>query len=206
MSTAIHYWIEYKSNNGKWKLFNPKNTDKKGEERHFNSSYFQGWLRDQIGICKPYNDCPFTNRNYPEDLSEELKVIIDNIPEDVKKYRFNESYVTLFELSKYVYEKLSFIETQIKSLQEDFKLETINKNILTLGKLISKIPTDQTLKELPNDDDFSENYPVISEYKEELEDVRYWYTFIDSIQFLIRFMTDELYLSYEDIRLVYYYS
>jgi dimeric dUTPase (all-alpha-NTP-PPase superfamily) len=206
MSTAIHYWIEYKSNNGKWKLFNPKNTDKKGEERHFNSSYFQGWLRDQIGICRPYNDCPFANRNYPEDLSEELKVIIDNIPENVKKYRFNESYVTLFELSTYIEEKLNFIETQIKSLQKDFKLEIINKNILTLGKLISKIPTDQTLKELPNDDDFSENYPVISEYKEELEDVRYWYTFIDSIQFLIRFMTDELYVPYENIRLVYYYS
>ena len=170
MSYSIHYWIEYKNkNSNEWTLFNPKHKNKDGKVKEYNNNYFQGWLKDQILKYEEWNKCKFINRGYPQDLSIDLKSIIDKLQkEECNRFRFNQSYVLLSELKDFFDENVIFIETQIKNLQEDSKLEIINQNILTLGKLISKETIDRTLKELPNVDDFSEDNYVFSEYKEEL--------------------------------------
>ena len=205
MSHAVHYWIEYKNKDDKWSLFNPKNIDKEGKEKHYNSDYFQGWLKDQIFYPIEYNHCEFVNRGYPKDVSEELKIILDNTPEEHKKWRYYPSYVTLKELSDYLEKEKEHVEKQIKTLIEQDRLDVINENLITLAKIIEGKATSKAIKIYSNEPDDNDEYSITEEYKEDLESIDFWQGFVENIAFMLSFMTDGyFYDEYSKIRLVYY--
>ena len=205
MSRRIHYWVEYKSkNSNNWVLLNPTNKDKEGNDKQYNNSYFQGWLKDRI--MQYSSDCDFINRGFPQDMSEELQLISEPEKYDNNKFNNGHSYVLLSEIKEYLDNSKKYIEKQITKLQQNERLDIINNNIFILAKIVTG--TTGSIHELKNfverDDYNNDEYDAVLEYQEELDDIKYWIDYLDKIMFLVDFLTDEWIVDYSDVRLVYY--
>ena len=241
MSTYVSRFIEVKNDEGKWEMldfiypfgrnyYSKPDMEINGEKYNRftnicdNACSLREYLYSGWG---GHNNCPFGERGFPSDMSEELRIFLDKeIENDEHDYRYNKSYVLLSEL-------YALYKNEMKLIKKDFfnaiknyeyskihdklnrllELSTIDKASLSdddkekLDKKTKKLYTRKKKKD--NNEDISlDSY---QDYEETLEYIEENYHDVMSIynEYIFAWrIVDELF-GYKDdsnIRIVYYFS
>lgn len=246
MSTYLNYYIEFKKDD-RWNLVSiltPKEklsyndykkfVDVNGTEYHLTYECCkQGIIRDifsNYGWC----DAPFTDRGFPDDMSDELK----NLLKEEKFREWEEQKKSIDPDFVYDTNLKRVPRTRPISMEEDFKDYKYNKTYATLAEIalfyqkeISK--TKDALKKQLEKDSFAklndridaleklietgkkpkkstkkemdDYYNPIQELEENISDIEFINSWIDGISAIVDFYTDSWY-DLNDIRVICYIS
>lgn len=231
MSSYSFIYIEYKEDqDNSWnllKLYIPINNrlfekDVPLEERDFDVERFgdkefrvvtnfekSGIVRDFLNA----SDKPYVNRGFPDNLSSELKQILDNQQKEIDRlndldtrenkinhdWRYGKSWCYLNELYEAI--EKSYKITEKYYIQDRFSLELseINQKLKEIHKIV-------LAKNKKDDNEINENLCKCCDYRssfEELDDITYASGFCNLILDLVNHVTGSL-MSTNYIRLVYY--
>lgn len=246
MSTYLNYYIEFKKDD-KWNLVStltPKEKlrysdymeflDINGTEYHLTYECCkQGIIRDIFSTYGWY-DIPFTDRGFPDDMSNELKNLLEE--EKLREWEEQKKFID----PDFVYDtNLKRVpRTRPISIEEDFKDYKYNKTYATLAEIslfyqkeISKAKDDlkrQLEKDLfakLNDridaleklietgkkqkkitkKEMDDDYNLIQELEENISDIEFINSWINGINAIVDFYTDSWY-DLNDIRVICYIS
>lgn len=144
MSTYLSYYIEFKNDN-KWNLVSilvPKGKLKYGEVKRFldvngteyhltYENWIQGTVRD-IFSTNGWYDAPFTSRGFPDDMSDELKNLLEE--EKLREWEEQKKYIDSdFEYDKNFNKKIP--RTRPISIEKDFVDYKYDKTYATLEEV-----------------------------------------------------------------------
>lgn len=233
MSTYVSRFIEVKSNDGKWvllKFYYPfghnyyRNPDieigdmKLNTFTHIcnNACTLREYLHNNGWGC--FNGCSFGNRGFPDDMSDELKSILNKeIEGSERDYRYNKSYCTLNELWALYESEMSKIKNDLFKTIYEYQYKAVNQKLdrllelsfadkSTLEKIEKEEKKTKKLLSKKKKDDEDE-----TTFEGELEWVKEDYDNIQSIKNEYNFiwrLVDEIF-GYKDdneIRIVYYFE
>lgn len=240
MSTYVSRFIEVKNDDGKWEMLDfiypfGRNYQSK-PDMEINGKKYNRFTNICDNACSlreylysgwgGYHECPFSNRGFPSDMSEELKVYLEKeIENDDRDYRYNKSYVSLSELYALYKQKMEIVKEDLfktikeyeyskihEKLNRLLELATIDRTSLThddLKKIDSKTKKLYTKKKKKDDENTS--IDTYEYYKETLEYIEEDYHNVMSIynEYIFAWrIVDELfgYTDDSNIRIVYYFS
>lgn len=172
---------------------------------------YQGSIRDVLSS----NDLGYNKRNFPNDISDELKNIFDK-DKELKVYGYDYSYATLSELKS----KTEALKTKYVNDKENFKArikdqdssKEISKKLDTIVNYISNIiPNGNQLKEdlnIINKTEEAENFSkadidfILDDFDDVIEDYNIMLEYLNGVERMVNYAYT--YFSENNIRLVYY--
>ena len=221
MSSCSVIYIEYrKSDKDEWKLlksyipledYREVNSSSPYEDAVLNiggSEFFVSKVIEKYGIVRDFLNDPnkeFNNRGFPEDLSEELKNILDKQKEEILElnkngdynhdWRYGKSWCSLLELINGVKESYQIVYQYFVDCKFSEELERIYSRIDKIyDQLVPPNPDTDKKDRLSSDN---------CNYVDELEDLQYAKSFCIFIESLVSFITGSYQLE-SNIRIIYY--
>lgn len=218
MSSCSVIYIEYrKSDKDEWKLlksympledYKEVNSNPPYEDAVLNvggSEFFISRVIEKYGIVRDFLNDPnkkFNNRGFPEDLSVELKSILDKQQEEILElnkngdynhdWRYGKSWCSLLEL-------INGIEESYQNVYQYFVDSKFSEELERIYSMIDKI-YDQLVPPDPNKD---KEDRLQDNCVDELEDLQYAKSFCTFIESLVSFITGSYHIE-SNIRIVYY--
>lgn len=218
MSTYLNYYIEFKDDD-KWNLVSILTPREKlgydeckrffnvnGTEYHLAyKNWKQGTVREIFSTRGWYN-APFTNRGFPNSMSDELKNLLEEEKlreEDFGDYKFDKTYATLEEISLFYRKEISKAKDALKKQLEEDSFAKINEKLDYIQEcvLTGRVPDKKKSKKKKSDDD----YDPIPELEENISNIELIGSWIDGISAIVDFYTDCSY-DFNDIRVICYIS